>query len=46
MNRQLLWNHSVGSTERVASSEAWFLIVILTSTSVGEAFAYATSTAQ
>ena len=45
-NRQVLWNHRVGSTERVASSAAWFLIVILASISVGDALAYATSTAQ
>src|SRR6478609_302349 len=46
VTRQVLRNHRVGSTVMVASSGPWLRTVIRASTSVGDAFAYATSTAQ
>ena len=37
--RQVLRNHSVGNTDRDASSGPWFSMVIRASTSFGDAFA-------
>ncbi len=43
---QVLRNHRVGSTSRVASSGPWFSTTTRMSTSVGVALAYVTSTDQ
>ena len=43
---QVLRNQSVGSTSSVASSGPWFWTVMRARISVGEAFAYVTSTDQ
>ncbi len=43
---QVLRNHSVGSTSKVASSGPWFSTTMRISTSEGLALAYVTSTDQ